>query len=176
MVFKAKVSGDELIRLYSPYSARWCGLSVLVRPNESYRIKYDGWDRIRVDADTARDTMGETAFYVLGHDPSNPSYTDVHRDNGEWLGIKNDEHLLPLSFPLRGFYRVRGHEAAAFDRLLQTQGYYSVCEYIDRKRNPTMFRALLEQQARREVVPSLWVLSHCWLSDCSVVDAERTTR
>jgi hypothetical protein len=124
--------------------------TVLIRQGGVYRIRYQH-NTIRVESSSCkhRTSPGYVIYRIETRDGSPPSrvrrsYTGLH--------TMKKCHRRQLSLPLRGVYILESGEEE-FDTLLQQQGYVSMCEYITEHTFPEMYYALLERQARREVVP-----------------------
>jgi hypothetical protein len=155
MAFIADISGRELIRLYAPYADRECSSYALVRPDKIYQVSYDpSSQRIGIVSDSVklRDSSG-TWNYLIGPSPMRDYFLQLRLEHGTWLGGTNRGWKL-IAFPLHGHYRPLAYYAE-FDKLVRDVGYTAICRKIDEESFPTMYRALLQQQARREVVPSL---------------------
>jgi hypothetical protein len=126
---------------------------VLLKPTETYTIRYNPTTRkIRIVSDSMKYRLGP-GMWIYEIEPRGSAYWTGHPE-----GVATFENMRwrePLPTPLHGHFEVYAHNTAAFDELVRSQGYGIVCETITERSFPTMYRALLEEQARREIVPPL---------------------
>jgi hypothetical protein len=169
MAFTTNLNGSELIRLYDPYINRNDDRYALVKSGGVYRVIYEPETRtVKIGSNSRKFRLGSYWHYEIELAIGVQQYNDPVRcrwNGGHyWTATvgrpgadrSHYSHRQRVPLPLRGYFlHLESWNEDAFDELVREQGYTLMCKSIDEVRFPDLFRTLLTDQARREVVSNL---------------------